>query len=128
MVPMRNRIFSYQEEVAGAIVCILAVILWPSRNRPTSFRDTRMPPLHYQNMELISILSDLYRVIQKQRGERIDYHMGMQRRRVWLNTSQDLTLREAFERIEQSAHVKFDYLERPYHPGTSGNLSSETPA
>jgi hypothetical protein len=88
-----------------------------------------MPPMRYQNAELQAVLSDLYSTIRKQRGSRTDYSKyfqwekdNLKKRRVWLDTQEEHTLREIFQRIEKSAQIKFEYLERPYHPGDVGRF------
>lgn len=127
---MQRRAFSSLEAlVVCATLLIVAVIVWPVFNRPVSFRDTRIPAVRYQNVDLSSALSDLYRVMRKQKGNHVDYsrHFSWQKealkkRRVWLATHEERSLREVLHQIEKSAQVKFDYLRRPYHPGDIGEF------
>jgi Tfp pilus assembly protein PilE len=113
--------------VVGLICAILWAILWPVFQRPLSFTKTSIPPVRYQNVELQTALADLYRLIRKERGTRRNYakHFKWQKnelktRKVDIETQEWLTLKDLFQRIENSAQVKFDYLARPYHSGDVG--------
>ena len=127
---MRSRGITLVEILVVGLICaILSAILWPVFNRPVSFKRTLMPPLTYQNKELQAVLADLFDVIRKKRNSRRNYardfhweKSGLRTRKVHINTQEWLTLKEIFQRIENSAGVKFDYLDRPFHPGDSGSF------
>lgn len=115
--------------VVGLIGAILWAILWPVFQRPLSFTKTSIPPVRYQDVELQTALADLYRLIRKERGTRRNYakHFKWEKsqlktRKVDIETQEWLTLKDLFQRIENSAQIKFEYLERPYHPGDSGSF------
>ncbi len=128
---MRRRGFTVLEIVVICIIgCILWAILWPVFNRPKSFTSTSIPAMRYQNVELQAVLADLYSMIRRQRGSRVNYSQHFQwenndlkTRRVWFETKTNLPLQDIFQRLEKAAQIKFDRVERPYHSTSLGKYS-----
>lgn len=98
--------------VVLAIMGILATILLPVLRRPQSWSQTPMPPLHFKNAELQTVMMKLHRELYQKR--KMDFLKStrwqtpsLKHRKVTFETTQELPLKQVLSIVEKQGHVVF---------------------